>query len=113
MAAEPRPHHRSESFYSRGQQHWLVGQQSSSYPLPMSQASHAALLEGALKLPPDDRLALATELLHSVEGPDDPEWAQAWSAEIARRIQELDEGKVETIPWPELRAQLRARFAFK
>lgn len=79
----------------------------------MAQASPAALLEDALRLAPDDRLALATELLHSVEDHNDPEWSKAWAAEIARRIQELDEGKVKTIPWPELRAELEARFASK
>jgi len=79
----------------------------------MAQTPHAGLLEDALKLPPDDRLALATELLHSVEDRADPEWERAWSAEIARRIQELDEGSVKAIPWSEVRDGLLARFASK
>ena len=79
----------------------------------MAQANHAALLEDALKLPPADRLTLATELLHSVEDRQDPEWSQAWAAEISRRIQEVDEGKTETIAWSALRAELKAHFASK
>ena len=48
-------------------------------------ATPAELLQHTLQLPADDRLALATELLESVEGPEDPEWAQAWAAELDRR----------------------------
>ncbi len=79
----------------------------------MANASTATLLEDALKLPPQDRLALAAELLDSVEGRDDAEWSRAWSEEIARRIREIDAGEVIPIPWAEVRAQLRARFASK
>jgi hypothetical protein len=41
----------------------------------MIQGSPAELLQRALQLPADDRLALATEILDSVEGPEDPKWA--------------------------------------
>jgi putative addiction module component (TIGR02574 family) len=75
----------------------------------MAQATPAELLEHALQLPADDRLALATELLESVEGPEDPEWAAAWATEIDRRVRELDEGKVKTIPWSEVKAKLEQR----
>jgi len=40
----------------------------------MIQGSPAELLQRALQLPADDRLALATEILDSVEGPGDPKW---------------------------------------
>jgi putative addiction module component (TIGR02574 family) len=79
----------------------------------MAQATPAELLQDALKLPIDDRLALATELLESVEGPEDPEWAEAWAAELDRRVQELDEGRVEGIPWSEVKAKLEARLRTK
>jgi putative addiction module component (TIGR02574 family) len=78
----------------------------------MTQASRASLLEDALKLPSDERLAFATELLHSVEDRDG-EWSQAWAGEIARRIQEVDEGSVKTIPWTDVRAEVKARLASK
>jgi putative addiction module component (TIGR02574 family) len=51
----------------------------------MSDSDTADLLAQALKLPPQSRLALADELLDSVEGPEDPEWTAAWAAELQRR----------------------------
>ena len=75
----------------------------------MTQATPAELLQHALQLPADDRLALATELLESVEGPENPEWAAAWAAELNRRVRELDDGKVVTIPWSEVKARLEQR----
>lgn len=75
----------------------------------MTQSSPAELLEHALKLPPSDRLALATELLDSVEGPDDPEWAAAWAAELDRRVKELDAGTVKSIPWDQVKSETLKR----
>jgi len=51
----------------------------------MSQHPPAGLLADALRLPAEDRLALASELLDSVEGAADPEWDEAWLAELDRR----------------------------
>jgi len=33
----------------------------------------------------------------------------AWDAEVARRIREVDEGKVAPIPWAEVRRRLTAK----
>lgn len=79
----------------------------------MAQATPAELLQHALQPPEDDRLALATELLESVEGPEDPEWAAAWAAELDRRVQEIDEGRAKTVPWAEVKATLEARYRAK
>jgi len=79
----------------------------------MAQATPAELLEHALQLPADDRLALATELLESVEGPEEPAWAEAWAEELDRRVRDLDEGRVKTVPWPEVRAKIEARLREK
>ena len=59
-----------------------------------------------MELPAEQRLALATELLESVEGPEDPEWAQAWAAELDRRLKELDAGTVKPVPWEQVKARL-------
>jgi putative addiction module component (TIGR02574 family) len=75
----------------------------------MAQATPAELLERALELPEDERLALATELLESVEGPEDPEWAAAWAAELDRRVRDIDEGRARAVPWAEVKARLEAR----
>ncbi|MBN1612020.1 MAG: addiction module protein [Polyangiaceae bacterium] len=71
------------------------------------------LLERALALPESARLALADELLDSVEGPGDPEWTKAWAEELQRRVAELDSGAVTGIPadmaLERVRAALRQR----
>jgi putative addiction module component (TIGR02574 family) len=51
----------------------------------------------ALALPPDDRLALALELLESAESADE-DAEQAWEAEIGRRVEQLDRGEVQLVP---------------
>jgi len=79
----------------------------------MAQATHAELLQRALELPAGDRLALATELLESVEGPEDLEWAAAWAAELDRRVRELDSGAVKTIPWQQVRTEALERLRSK
>jgi putative addiction module component (TIGR02574 family) len=50
----------------------------------------------ALALPPDDRIALALELLESAE-PEDEGAEEAWEAEIGRRVERLDRGEVELL----------------
>lgn len=91
----------------------LVGRRPWSYASVMAQATTAELLQHALQLPEDDRLALATELLESVEGPENPEWAAAWAAELDRREREIDEGRVKPVPWAEVKAKLEARYRRK
>ena len=48
------------------------------------------LLAQALKLAPEDREMVATELMGSLE--KDPGYDDAWAAEIKRRIDEADSG---------------------
>jgi hypothetical protein len=38
----------------------------------------------------------------------DPSVEEAWNLEIARRIEELDSGKVKPLPWAEARRQIAA-----
>jgi putative addiction module component (TIGR02574 family) len=65
------------------------------------------ILKKALALPPEARAALAGSLLESLdEHPPDPGVEAAWSEEIARRIEELDSGKVKPIPWAEARRRI-------
>lgn len=75
----------------------------------MAQSNADDLRERLFQLPADQRLALASELLDSVEGPEDPKWASAWAAEISRRVKELDNGTAKTIPWEQVRAEIQAR----
>ena len=75
----------------------------------MAQSNANDLLQRALELPADERLALASELLESVEGPENSEWAAAWAAELDRRVRELESGAVKTIPWGQVKAEIQAR----
>ncbi|MGE5138171.1 MAG: addiction module protein [Rudaea sp.] len=64
------------------------------------------LYEAALKLPEDERVHLAGRLLHSVEPERDPDWEAAWEVEIARRIEEIDSGKVKPMSWEEVKRRI-------
>ena len=66
----------------------------------------ADILKEALRLPPEARAALAGSLLDSLDEPPDLDAESAWEAEIAARIREIDEGKVNLIPWAEARARI-------
>ena len=66
------------------------------------------LLKKALALPPEARAALAGSLLESLDENLDASAEEEWNEEIARRIRELDSGKVKPIPWAEARRQVSA-----
>jgi putative addiction module component (TIGR02574 family) len=66
------------------------------------------LLKKALALPPEARAALAGSLLESLDETVDASAEEEWNEEIARRIQELDSGKVKPIPWADARRQVSA-----
>jgi putative addiction module component (TIGR02574 family) len=65
------------------------------------------LFEEAMRLPPEARAALAGELIDSLDGNDVDEDAEAeWSAEITRRLHEVDSGAVKAVPWSEARKRI-------
>jgi putative addiction module component (TIGR02574 family) len=68
------------------------------------------LLREALKLPADERAAVATELWASLDEP--AEIAQdveaAWAAEIERRARRVLGGEATGEPWPEVRQRVEA-----
>jgi putative addiction module component (TIGR02574 family) len=57
------------------------------------------ITDEAMGLPLAARAALAASLLRSLDGPVDPDAAEAWRVEIARRIRETDEGRSQPVPW--------------
>jgi putative addiction module component (TIGR02574 family) len=61
----------------------------------------------ALVLPVEQRLALARQLLDSVELEPAPGAEAAWEAEIARRIARFRAGESKSIPADEVFARLR------
>jgi putative addiction module component (TIGR02574 family) len=66
----------------------------------------AEILKEALKLPPEARAALAGTLLDSLDEMVDRDAESAWEAEIVMRLKEIDEGKINLIPWAEARARI-------
>jgi putative addiction module component (TIGR02574 family) len=72
------------------------------------------LREELLKLSAEERQALADDLYESLEGEErteDPNWEQAWSKELIRRVQEVAEGRVAPIDADDVHAELREELA--
>jgi putative addiction module component (TIGR02574 family) len=70
------------------------------------------LLKKALALPPQERGALAASLIDSLEeGAElDLDAEAAWQQEVARRMEEIDSGKVKPVPWLEVKRRAREMF---
>ena len=71
---------------------------TATYNLSMTQEAHE-LLRKALALPENERAELAGNLISSLETTVDTDVDAAWQDEVARRAQEVQSGKVKTIPW--------------
>ena len=67
------------------------------------------LFEEAMRLDPAERAALMRLLIDTLDAESEEAAEEAWRAEVARRIAELDSGAVEAVPWEELRARLYQR----
>lgn len=67
--------------------------------------------EAGLALPPSVRKDVALRLLDSLEVADQESVDQAWTDEIASRVDDIVSGKVETIPGKQVFAELDARWA--
>ena len=59
------------------------------------------LLQHASRLTPQQRAALAAALLDSLDETVDDDAAEAWDEDLARRVADVEQGKVEPIPWPQ------------
>ena len=64
------------------------------------------LLAEALQLPARERLKLATELLDSVEGDEDPAWEAAWLAELDRRMEDSERDPSSLQDWKDVKRAL-------
>jgi putative addiction module component (TIGR02574 family) len=74
-----------------------------------SSRTAAELLKEALKLPTEARAALADSLLDILDVEVDDDAEQAWRQEIQQRLQEIDSGAVELVPWSEAQRRLQYR----
>ncbi|MGA7916622.1 MAG: addiction module protein [Candidatus Acidiferrales bacterium] len=64
------------------------------------------LLKKALELPVTDRAELAGSLIESLDHAKDESVENAWNAEIARRMEDLDSGRVKPVSLNEFRRRL-------
>lgn len=72
----------------------------------------SAILKKALALPPEPRAEIADSLLESLDqSAQDEDVEAAWSEEIKRRMDDVDSGKVQLIPYEEVRRRLLARLS--
>ncbi len=66
------------------------------------------LLKRALTLPDKERAELASSLIDSLDPTVDADAEMAWQEEIARRLEEVESGRVKTTSWDEVRRKGRA-----
>ncbi len=64
------------------------------------------LYKKALGLKERERAALAARLIESLDTEIEEGVEAAWLAEVERRMEELDSGEVQSIPWDDVRARL-------
>ena len=76
-------------------------------------AKAARLLQDALQLPPKARADIAGTLIESLDSEAQEGVDEAWAREIARRIRDVESGKVKLVPWGEVRSRLRNRLGAK
>jgi len=68
--------------------------------------SAEALLDYALKLPSEDRARIAAALVASLDGIPEAGVEAAWGAEVERRIEQVDQGKVQLLDWDAVKAEV-------
>jgi len=68
--------------------------------------SVVTLFEEASALEENDRATLAGLLFESIEAEPDPDVKAAWEVEIERRLNQLNSGEVDLIPWDEVKQNL-------
>ena len=67
----------------------------------------AELLKHALTLPDKERAELASSLIDSLDPTVDADAEIAWQEEVARRLEEVENGRVKTVPSEEFRRKGR------
>lgn len=67
--------------------------------------------EAGMSLPPSVRKVVAIRLLESLEVSDQQSVDEGWTAEISSRIDDIQSGKVNTIPGEQVFADISSRRA--
>ena len=71
----------------------------------MSKAARLIFAD-ALRLEPEARAELASELLASLDGPSDADAEAAWDAEITRRVEAIESGTIQLEPWTDVKRRI-------
>jgi len=71
----------------------------------MSKAARLIFAD-ALRLEPEARAELASELLASLDGPSDDDAEAAWDAEITRRVEAIESGTIQLEPWTDVKRRI-------
>lgn len=64
------------------------------------------VIEQALALSPEEREEIIERLSESLESPVEGDVEAAWADELRRRMDEVERGEVEMIPWSDVRREL-------
>ena len=64
------------------------------------------LYKRAMSLNAEERAELAGMLLDSLEIDEDRNVEPSWLTEIEKRLEAIDSGAVETVPWSEIRSRV-------
>jgi putative addiction module component (TIGR02574 family) len=67
------------------------------------------LLQTALSLPVTDRAEIAASLFASLDDAADSDVNSAWAAEVCQRLDSIDRGEVELVPWDDVTRSMRER----
>jgi len=85
-----------------------------SLTLDMTVAAQNEIASKALALPKEARERLAHQLLESLDPSEEKisrkEWNRLWKAELEKRLEEMESGKVKGIPAAKVMAELRAKY---
>lgn len=76
----------------------------------MKSAALVQIRSKALELSESERAELAHDLVSSLDGSPDAGVAEAWDAEVLRRLQQIDDGAVGSIDPAELVRKMRQQF---
>ncbi len=71
----------------------------------------AELFDAGMSLPPTERKDVALRLLESIDVADSTSVDEAWSEEIRKRLDEVLDGSVHTIPGDQVFEELATRRA--
>lgn len=75
----------------------------------MAVTKSKSIIANALQLPREERARVAREIIASLDGPADQDVEAAWLAEVERRLDDVERGTAEMVPWDVVRQRVAER----